>query len=324
MTNAGNLPGADRRDPDQVIGEPEYGDVPGTFFTLGFGGEMIVKFPAPLINGPGDDLFIVETSYGNQTCDTYPEKVDVWVAQYINESLYTPVQEELDVLELDNWIYMGQGCLDYVFELGDLPWIKYVYMKDVSDPNDFSNSQTSDGYDINGLVALHGTAGVTADIISSVSGGVEPYTYLWSTGDTTANLYGVGEGTYSLMVTDANDCVIEASILVECDEEDKEEYSPLTHGNPLNAGDDKISIVAYPNPFTRVANIEFELEQDAPVTIDLYNMTGERVDILFEGYVNANTVTKVRFDASSLPNGIYFYRVNVDRKTFLNKLILAR
>lgn len=43
----------------------------------------------------------------------------------------------------------------------------------------------------------------------SVSGGTAPYTYLWNTGETTASIDGLGTGTYSVTVTDANGCTIE-------------------------------------------------------------------------------------------------------------------
>jgi hypothetical protein len=39
-------------------------------------------------------------------------------------------------------------------------------------------------------------------VISSVSGGIPPYTYLWNTGSTANQLIGVGEGTYTVTVTD--------------------------------------------------------------------------------------------------------------------------
>ncbi|WP_114751470.1 T9SS type B sorting domain-containing protein [Pleomorphovibrio marinus] len=43
----------------------------------------------------------------------------------------------------------------------------------------------------------------------SVSGGTAPYTYLWSTGETTPNLTDVVPGIYSIQVTDAMGCVLE-------------------------------------------------------------------------------------------------------------------
>ena len=43
-------------------------------------------------------------------------------------------------------------------------------------------------------------------ILSSVSGGIAPYTYLWSNGATTPNITNIPAGTYTLTVTDANGC----------------------------------------------------------------------------------------------------------------------
>lgn len=48
--------------------------------------------------------------------------------------------------------------------------------------------------------------GGTGTITTVVSGGVAPYSYLWSNGATTANITAVA-GTYSVTVTDANGCV---------------------------------------------------------------------------------------------------------------------
>ncbi|MEL7532504.1 MAG: T9SS type A sorting domain-containing protein [Bacteroidota bacterium] len=41
----------------------------------------------------------------------------------------------------------------------------------------------------------------------SVAGGTPVFTYAWSTGDTTQDLTGLGTGTYSFSITDANGCV---------------------------------------------------------------------------------------------------------------------
>jgi hypothetical protein len=46
----------------------------------------------------------------------------------------------------------------------------------------------------------------------SVNGGTAPYTYLWSDGQTTATATGLTAGTYTVTVTDANDCSVSESI----------------------------------------------------------------------------------------------------------------
>jgi large repetitive protein len=48
--------------------------------------------------------------------------------------------------------------------------------------------------------------GNSGTINLNVTGGVTPYTYLWSTGANTQNLSGLSNGTYSVTVTDANGC----------------------------------------------------------------------------------------------------------------------
>jgi hypothetical protein len=53
-------------------------------------------------------------------------------------------------------------------------------------------------------------------ISSNVSGGTSPYTYAWSNNKTTANITGLPQGTYTLTVTDANNCKQSVSATVNC------------------------------------------------------------------------------------------------------------
>src|SRR5690606_38440907 len=53
----------------------------------------------------------------------------------------------------------------------------------------------------------------------TVSGGTQPYSYIWSNGATTEDLTDVGAGTYDVTVTDANLCSVTGSITLEEPEE---------------------------------------------------------------------------------------------------------
>ncbi|NER13702.1 T9SS type A sorting domain-containing protein [Leptobacterium flavescens] len=56
--------------------------------------------------------------------------------------------------------------------------------------------------------ANDGTASVT------VSGGIAPYEYLWSNGETTASIADLAPGTYTVTVTDALDATVEAEVTI--------------------------------------------------------------------------------------------------------------
>ena len=43
-------------------------------------------------------------------------------------------------------------------------------------------------------------------VLGIINGGTAPFSYIWSTGDTTQNIFGLFPGSYSLVVTDANGC----------------------------------------------------------------------------------------------------------------------
>ena len=49
-------------------------------------------------------------------------------------------------------------------------------------------------------------------ITTNVTGGISPYTYIWKTGQTTANINNLGTGEYTQLVTDANGCRVRNAV----------------------------------------------------------------------------------------------------------------
>ncbi|MBN1633154.1 MAG: T9SS type A sorting domain-containing protein [Ignavibacteria bacterium] len=64
----------------------------------------------------------------------------------------------------------------------------------------------------------------------------------------------------------------------------------------------------YPNPFNPVTNIRFDIPKTTDVRLVVYNSLGEEVKVLSEGVKSPGTY-ELRFDASNLSSGIYFYRL---------------
>jgi len=64
----------------------------------------------------------------------------------------------------------------------------------------------------------------------------------------------------------------------------------------------------YPNPFNPVTTISFSIAQRSEVVITVYDILGRRVKTLLNEVKPAGNY-QVRFDASQLASGIYFYRM---------------
>ncbi len=86
------------------------------------------------------------------------------------------------------------------------------------------------------------------DINVSVSGGVSPYTYLWSSGQTTQDLNNVVPGNYTVTVTGANGCTDELSIDLENDNPPIDINAVIVENSSCAGGNGSISISISPTP----------------------------------------------------------------------------
>jgi hypothetical protein len=66
----------------------------------------------------------------------------------------------------------------------------------------------------------------------------------------------------------------------------------------------------YPNPFNPTTNIAIELSERAFVTLEVFDLLGQRVAVLVNEQMPAGSFN-VPFNASALPSGTYFYRMSV-------------
>ena len=81
----------------------------------------------------------------------------------------------------------------------------------------------------------------------------------------------------------------------------------------------------YPNPFNPTTKIDFDLPQDSKVSIKIYDILGKEVATLVNELRTAGFYT-VRFDASGLSSGVYFYRIITGDSKFVmtKKLLLLK
>jgi hypothetical protein len=79
----------------------------------------------------------------------------------------------------------------------------------------------------------------------------------------------------------------------------------------------------YPNPFNPVTSISFSIPEDSFVSIKVYNLLGNQVATVINKEIEAGQHS-IKFDASSLPSGVYFYMLKADNNVATKKLVLLK
>jgi hypothetical protein len=141
----------------RALGVPQASDITTpsasfNFYSLGFGGEVVVRMGNGFNNVAGSDLQIHETSFGvTSACSgPNPDRVRVWVSQ-----------------DNCNYILIGdfceQGPNPILISLPSyLPWARFVKLRDITVNPNTSASATQDGFDLDGLRGISGRTSAPA------------------------------------------------------------------------------------------------------------------------------------------------------------------
>jgi hypothetical protein len=79
----------------------------------------------------------------------------------------------------------------------------------------------------------------------------------------------------------------------------------------------------YPNPFNPHTRIEYSLAATDHVSLQVYSVTGQLVATLQNGPCSTGRHV-VEWDASNLPSGEYFYRLETDHSKLVRKAVLLK
>jgi hypothetical protein len=125
----------------------EQSDITGdmNFFSLGFGGQIVLRSDEWVSNGPGNDLTVFETTWGDPNC--------------------RPTNSEQALVELSedgiNWITPGaltvgpggsyNACYNGSFDITPLTKIQYIRITDRTNPAWNVQGDGVDGYDVDGI-----------------------------------------------------------------------------------------------------------------------------------------------------------------------------
>jgi len=79
----------------------------------------------------------------------------------------------------------------------------------------------------------------------------------------------------------------------------------------------------YPNPFNPVSTIKFELPSSGKAALIVYNMLGQEVKTLVDGFLTRGNYA-VQFNGAGLASGVYFYRLSSGNFVETKKMILLK
>jgi len=79
----------------------------------------------------------------------------------------------------------------------------------------------------------------------------------------------------------------------------------------------------YPNPISTYTTIEYIVNNQSSVVIEIYDLLGNKVASVFEGKQSAGTYKAV-FQPNSISNGVYFCKVAVNNQIAVKKMIIAK
>lgn len=79
----------------------------------------------------------------------------------------------------------------------------------------------------------------------------------------------------------------------------------------------------YPNPFNPSTQITFSVPNDGVVSLKVFDVLGREVAVLVDEFKHTGTY-HATFNASSLPSGVYLYKLEAAGKSIVQKMMLLR
>lgn len=143
---------------------------------------------------------------------------------------------------------------------------------------------------------------------ASASGGTLSYTYRWSNGAVTQQISNLSAGTYTISVTDANNCLVVMPVIITT----TIAINEVSRFKSLN-------VAIYPVPASAEAILLFNNDKIEDANICLLNSLGQLMESIYvKTFIGEN---KIKLNLQNYHNGIYFLKIQSESFVSYNKLI---
>jgi len=72
-----------------------------------------------------------------------------------------------------------------------------------------------------------------------------------------------------------------------------------------------VNVKAYPNPFEDFIIFEFKAPYDTGVRLEIFNVLGEKIDDVFNGRIDANSLNSINYIPEIIPDQLNIYRMTI-------------
>jgi hypothetical protein len=97
-------------------------------------------------------------------------------------------------------------------------------------------------------------------------------------------------------------------------------YSPPPPTTPVTS---YVLYQNYPNPFNPNTTIRYELPQDGVVTIEVFDILGQKIKTLINEFQRADRY-EVTFNSTELASGVYIYQLRINDFITSKKMLLIK
>ena len=105
---------------------------------------------------------------------------------------------------------------------------------------------------------------------------------------------------------------------------DEEETGETNTPDPFVSADKNTRLSSFPNPTPGISQVVFQTESNQHTLLEVYDMSGRSVASLYNAVTEMGVEYRINFDGSSLPNGIYVYRLTSGNELLIDKFMIAR
>ncbi|HET9057873.1 MAG TPA: hypothetical protein VFN30_13590 [Chitinophagaceae bacterium] len=83
---------------------------------------------------------------------------------------------------------------------------------------------------------------------------------------------------------------------------------------------DEINVTAFPVPFQNSINFRFSSPVSGKATMEIFDITGKRIAVVFDGVIKAGVMNQVQYNAGVKTTGMLIYRLKVEDKIVRGKI----